>query len=288
MKTAIITDSNSGISQKKAEEMGIFLLPMPVIIDGEIRFEGIDLDDEEFYAGLAAGKDISTSQPSPGDVMDLWDRLLEAGYDEIVHIPMSSGLSNSCETALGLANDYEGKVAVVDNHRISITLKASVIEAKQMADSGMSAKEIKQDLEARAYDSSIYIAVDTLTYLKKGGRVTPAGAALGTVLNIKPVLTIQGGKLDAFAKIRGMKKCRIRMVDAIVDDYKTRFKGADLSRVRVDAAGAGLTPEESAEWKSLISQAFPGVDVRYDPLSLSVSAHIGPGAYGIGISIVKS
>ena len=149
MKTAIITDSNSGISQKKAEEMGIFLLPMPVIIDGEIRFEGIDLDDEEFYAGLAAGKDISTSQPSPGDVMDLWDRLLEAGYDEIVHIPMSSGLSNSCETALGLANDYEGKVAVVDNHRISITLKASVIEAKQMADSGMSAKEIKQDLEAR-------------------------------------------------------------------------------------------------------------------------------------------
>ena len=288
MKTAIITDSNSGISQKKAEEMGIFLLPMPVIIDGEIRFEGIDLDDEEFYAGLAAGKDISTSQPSPGDVMDLWDRLLEAGYDEIVHIPVSSGLSNSCETALGLANDYEGKVAVVDNHRISITLKASVIEAKQMADSGMSAKEIKQDLEARAYDSSIYIAVDTLTYLKKGGRVTPAGAALGTVLNIKPVLTIQGGKLDAFAKIRGMKKCRIRMVDAIVDDYKTRFKGADLSRVRVDAAGAGLTPEEIAEWKSLISQAFPGVDVRYDPLSLSVSAHIGPGAYGIGISIVKS
>ena len=288
MKTAIITDSNSGISQKKAEEMGIFLLPMPVIIDGEIRFEGIDLDDEEFYAGRAAGKDISTSQPSPGDVMDLWDRLLEAGYDEIVHIPMSSGLSNSCETALGLANDYEGKVAVVDNHRISITLKASVIEAKQMADSGMSAKEIKQDLEARAYDSSIYIAVDTLTYLKKGGRVTPAGAALGTVLNIKPVLTIQGGKLDAFAKIRGMKKCRIRMVDAIVDDYKTRFKGADLSRVRVDAAGAGLTPEEIAEWKSLISQAFPGVDVRYDPLSLSVSAHIGPGAYGIGISIVKS
>ena len=288
MKTAIITDSNSGISQKKAEEMGIFLLPMPVIIDGEIRFEGIDLDDEEFYAGLAAGKDISTSQPSPGDVMDLWDRLLEAGYDEIVHIPMSSGLSNSCETALGLANDYEGKVAVVDNHRISITLKASVIEAKQMADSGMSAKEIKQDLEARAYDSSIYIAVDTLTYLKKGGRVTPAGAALGTVLNIKPVLTIQGGKLDAFAKIRGMKKCRIRMVDAIVDDYKTRFKGADLSRVRVDAAGAGLTPEEIAEWKSLISQAFPGVDVRYDPLSLSVSAHIGPGAYGIGLSIVKS
>ena len=288
MKTAIITDSNSGISQKKAEEMGIFLLPMPVIIDGEIRFEGIVLDDEEFYAGLAAGKDISTSQPSPGDVMDLWDRLLEAGYDEIVHIPMSSGLSNSCETALGLANDYEGKVAVVDNHRISITLKASVIEAKQMADSGMSAKEIKQDLEARAYDSSIYIAVDTLTYLKKGGRVTPAGAALGTVLNIKPVLTIQGGKLDAFAKIRGMKKCRIRMVDAIVDDYKTRFKGADLSRVRVDAAGAGLTPEEIAEWKSLISQAFPGVDVRYDPLSLSVSAHIGPGAYGIGISIVKS
>ena len=286
-KVAIVTDSNSGITQKEAGKMGISVLPMPFTIDGKEYFEDISLTQEEFYEKLKGNADIATSQPSPESLMELWNGLLEE-HDEVVHIPMSSGLSNSCETALGLANDYEGKVAVVDNHRISITLKASVIEAKQMADSGMSAKEIKQDLEARAYDSSIYIAVDTLTYLKKGGRVTPAGAALGTVLNIKPVLTIQGGKLDAFAKIRGMKKCRIRMVDAIVDDYKTRFKGADLSRVRVDAAGAGLTPEEIAEWKSLISQAFPGVDVQYDPLSLSVSAHIGPGAYGIGISIVKS
>ena len=286
-RTAIVTDSNSGITQAEAKKLGITVLPMPFFINEELFFEEVTLSQDEFYRHLEEDSNISTSQPAPGNVTDLWDKLLQ-DYETIVHIPMSSGLSNSCETALGLANDYEGKVAVVDNHRISITLKASVIEAKQMADSGMSAKEIKQDLEARAYDSSIYIAVDTLTYLKKGGRVTPAGAALGTVLNIKPVLTIQGGKLDAFAKIRGMKKCRIRMVDAIVDDYKTRFNGADLSRVRVDAAGAGLTPEEIAEWKSLISQAFPGVDVQYDLLSLSVSAHIGPGTYGIGISIVRS
>lgn len=288
MKTAIITDTNSGITPAQAEEMGIFLLPMPVIIDGNVRFEGIDLTEEEFYACLKGGKDISTSQPSPGDVMELWDKILRSGYDEIVHIPMSSGLSASCWTAISLAEDYDGKVMVVDNHRISITMRASVIEAKEMADQGLSAREIKEDLEARAYDSSIYLAVDTLEFLKKGGRVTPAAAALGTVLNIKPVLTIQGGKLDAFAKFRGMKKCKTKMIESLLNDYRTRFANADISQVRVGTAGAGLSPEKAEEWRQELTAAFPGVDVYYDPLSLSVGAHTGPGVYGMGISIVKS
>lgn len=288
MKTAIITDTNSGITPAQAEEMGIFLLPMPVIIDGNVRFEGIDLTEEEFYACLKGGKDISTSQPSPGDVMELWDKILRSGYDEIVHIPMSSGLSASCGTAISLAEDYDGKVMVVDNHRISITMRASVIEAKEMADQGLSAREIKEDLEARAYDSSIYLAVDTLEFLKKGGRVTPAAAALGTVLNIKPVLTIQGGKLDAFAKFRGMKKCKAKMIESLLNDYRTRFANADISQVRVGTAGAGLSPEKAEEWRQELTAAFPGVDVYYDPLSLSVGAHTGPGVYGMGISIVKS
>lgn len=288
MKTAIITDTNSGITPAQAEEMGVFLLPMPVIIDGNVRFEGIDLTEEEFYACLKGGKDLSTSQPSPGDVMELWDKILRSGYDEIVHIPMSSGLSASCGTAISLAEDYDGKVMVVDNHRISITMRASVIEAKEMADQGLSAREIKEDLEARAYDSSIYLAVDTLEFLKKGGRVTPAAAALGTVLNIKPVLTIQGGKLDAFAKFRGMKKCKTKMIESLLNDYRTRFANADISQVRVGTAGAGLSPEEAEEWRQELTAAFPGVDVYYDPLSLSVGAHTGPGVYGMGISIVKS
>lgn len=287
MKTAIITDSNSGISPASAKDLGIFVLPMPVILDGQTRFEGIDLSEEEFYTCLKGGSSVSTSQPSPGDVMDLWNELLKSGYDEIVHIPMSSGLSTSCQTAISLAEDYDGRVCVVDNHRISITLRRSVIEAKQMADLGMSAREIKEDLEARAYDSSIYLAVDTLTYLKRGGRITPAAAALGTVLNIKPVLTIQGGKLDAFAKLRGMKKCKLRMIEALQNDQKTRFSDAGPAHLCVDTAGAGLTPEEEKAWKDEVSAAFPGVDIHYDPLSLSVSTHTGPGAYGIGISIVR-
>jgi DegV family protein with EDD domain len=286
MKTAIITDSNSGISPAEAKELGIYVLPMPVIIDGQTRFEGIDLDEEEFYNLLTSGHDVTTSQPSPGDVLDLWDQLLEEGYDAIVHIPMSSGLSASCETALGLAADYDGRVCVVDNHRISITLRISVLEAKMMADKGIPAREIKEDIEKRGYESSIYIGVDSLTYLKKGGRITPAAAALGTVLNLKPVLTIQGGKLDAFAKVRGMKKGKARMVEALVNDYHTRFPDADLSRLRVGAAGAGLTKEEAESWRQEIADAFPGVDVYYDPLSISIGTHVGPGSYGMGISVL--
>ncbi len=287
MKTAVITDSNSGIKPQEAEKLGVFVLPMPVILDEQIRFEGADLSEEEFYTKLKGGSSASTSQPSPGDLMDLWDKVLAAGYDEIVHIPMSSGLSASCQTAISLATDYDDRVCVVDNHRISITLRRSVEEAKEMADNGFSAQEIKADLEARAYDSSIYLAVDTLTYLKKGGRVTPAAATLGTVLNIKPVLTIQGGKLDAFAKLRGLKKCKTRMLEALQNDYKTRFSHFPASKLRVDTAGAGLTAEEAESWAAEAAEAFPGVEVRYNELSLSVSTHTGPGVYGIGISMVR-
>ena len=192
MKTAVMTDTNSGIMKAEADSMGIFLIPMPVIIDDETHYEGIDLTEDSFYGSLTGGQNVSTSQPSPGDLMDLWDDILEQGYDEIIHIPMSSGLSASCSTAISLSDDYDGKVQVADNHRISVTQRESVMHAKKLAEAGKSAKEIKEVLEAEAYNSSIYIAVDTLEFLKKGGRVTAAGAALGSVLNIKPILTIQG------------------------------------------------------------------------------------------------
>ena len=211
-KIAIVTDSNSGITQAQAKEMGIHVLPMPFFIDGEMYFEDITLTQEEFYKKLGEDADISTSQPSPGDVMDLWDGLLEE-YDEIIHIPMSSGLSSTCETAIALSQDYEGKVHVVDNQRISITQRQSVIDAMEMLKKGMSTDEIVDVLMKEKLQASIYITVDTLKYLKKGGRVTAAGAALGTVLNIKPVLTIQGDKLDAFAKVRGIKAAKKKMLE---------------------------------------------------------------------------
>lgn len=286
MKTAVMTDTNSGISQQEARSMGIFLLPMPVIIDEETRYEGIDLTEKEFYESLKSGKDISTSQPSPANVMDMWDQILEEGYDEIIHVPMSSGLSASCHTAISLSADYDDRVMVADNHRISVTQKASVIHAKKLADKGYSAKEIKEKLEADAYNSSIYIAVDTLEFLKKGGRVTPAGAALGAVLNIKPLLTIQGEKLDAFAKLRGMKKCKSRMVEALQNDRKTRFADIPAERLMIGAAGANLTTEEADEWKQMLEAAFPGSFIYFDPLSYSIGCHVGPKACGTGISVM--
>lgn len=285
MRTAVMTDSNSGITKTEADELGIFLMPMPVIIDGEICFEGENLTQEMFYSSLKAGKDVSTSQPSPGDVLGMWDEILEMGYEELIYIPMSSGLSNSCETAIGLAADYNGKVQVADNHRISVTLRESVLEARELAKEGVSAQEIKEDLEARAYDASIYITVDTLEFLKKGGRVTPAGAALGAVLNIKPVLTIQGERLDAFAKVRGMKKGKHKMIEALKCELETRFKDADMSKVLIGAAGTGLSKEEEEEWVNELQAAFPRIKVYYNPLSFSIGCHTGPGAVGTGIVI---
>ena len=209
----------------------------------------------------------------------------DTGYDELVYIPMSSGLSNSCAAATGYAQDYEGKVQVVDNHRISVTMYESVLQARNMAREGASAKEIKDFLEEDAYNSSIYLAVNTLEYLKKGGRVTPAAALLGTVLSIKPILTIQGEKLDSYAKSRGsMKKAQEKMIKAIQSDLEKRFADKDMSKLHIGAAGAGLSKTEQEEWVALLKKKFPDYDIFYSPLSASVSVHTGPGAVGIGIS----
>lgn len=286
MKTAIMTDTNSGITKQEAADSDIFLMPMPIIIDEEIYYEGVNLTQESFYKDLTGGRDISTSQPSPGDVMDMWKQILSSGYDEVVYIPMSSGLSNSCESAIGLSKEFDGKVVVADNHRISVTMQESVFEAKRLADSGLCASEIKDYLEKTAFDASIYIAVDTLEFLKKGGRITPAAAALGAVLNIKPILSIQGEKLDAFAKVRGIKKCKAKMIEALQNDLNTRFKNVNKDQIRLWTAGTALSPEEVEEWRSAVSEAFNGADVNYNPLSLSIGTHTGPGAMGIGLVVV--
>lgn len=277
-KTAIVTDSNSGITQAQGKEMGIFVLPMPFFINEELFFEDISLSQEEFYKRLEEDADISTSQPSPGDIMDLWDKILEE-YDELVHIPMSSGLSGTCETAMSLAQDYDGKVQVVDNQRISVTQEESVLDAMKLRDAGKSAVEIKEILEKEKLESTIYITVDTLKYLKKGGRVTPAAAALGTVLNLKPVLTIQGEKLDAFAKVRGWKAAKRTMLKAIEKDIKERFAGKEDQLV-LAMVYAG-NPEEAQEWKQEIQAVFPGYELKEAFLSLSVACHIGKGALAI-------
>ena len=278
-KIAIVTDSNSGITQEKAKKLGIRVLPMPFYIDGELFYEDITLTQEEFYQRLAEDADISTSQPSPAEVTGLWDEVLQDN-DKIIYIPMSSGLSSSCETAMGLAREYEGKVYVVDNQRISITQQQSVWDAIEMRDKGMSAEEIVDVLMREKLEASIYITVDPLNYLKKGGRVTPAAAAIGTVLNLKPVLTIQGEKLDAFAKVRGIKAAKKTMLDAMEKDIKERFAGKE-----VHLEGAYTCSDEMAqEWKQEIAERLPGYDIVMDRLSLSVSCHIGPGAIAIACS----
>lgn len=277
-KTAIVTDSNSGITQAQGKELGITVLPMPFYINEELFFEDISLTQEEFYEKLEEEAEILTSQPSPGDVLDLWDELLKE-YEEIVHIPMSSGLSSTCETAMSLANDYEGRVQVVDNQRISVTQQESVLDAIKLRDTGKSAAEIKAVLEKEKMESTIYITVDTLKYLKKGGRITPAAAALGTVLNLKPVLTIQGEKLDAFAKVRGWKAAKRTMLKAIGKDIQERFAGKEKNLVLGMVYGGNQ--EEAKEWETEIRKAFPDYELKCAPLSLSVACHIGKGALAI-------
>ena len=277
-KVAIVTDSNSGITQKRGEELGIYVLPMPFFIDGELYLEDITLSQEQFYEKLGADSEISTSQPSPGDVMDLWDKLLE-DYDEIVCIPMSSGLSSTCETALSLAQDDDEKVQVVNNQRISVTQEQSVYDAIKLRDEGKSAAEIRQVLEKEKMQASIYITVDTLKYLKKGGRITPAAAAIGTVLNLKPVLQIQGEKLDAFAKVRGWKAAKKTMLNAIEKDLTDRF--ADVKDQMVLGMAYTCSKEEADEWKNEIQTRFPDYELVEGPLSLSIACHIGPGAMAI-------
>ena len=277
-KIAIVTDSNSGITQEMGKSMGIYVIPMPFFIDGELFLEDITLTQEEFYKRLGEDSDISTSQQSPGEVMECWDELLKE-YDEIVHIPMSSGLSSTCHAAQSLSQEYEGKVCVVDNQRISVTQKQSVEDAIVLRDAGKSASEIKEILEAEKLQASIYITVDTLKYLKKGGRVTPAAAALGTVLNLKPVLQIQGEKLDAFSKVRGWKAAKRTMLKAIEKDLNDRF--ADVREDMVLGMAYTCSKEEAQEWKQEIAEKFPEYEIVEGPLSLSVACHIGPGAMAV-------
>lgn len=285
MKVAIITDSNSGITQEEGKQLGIWIVPMPFMINGEEYLEDITLTQQEFYAKLGEGSDISTSQPSPESIMALWDEVLEE-YDEIVHIPMSSGLSGSCQTAMMLAEDYDGKVEVVNNQRISVTQRQSALDAKELAAKGMCAAEIKEKLEAVKFDSSIYITLDTLKYLKKGGRITPAAAALGTLLRLKPVLTVQGEKLDAFAKARTMKQAKSMMVAAITKDLEERFGDRTGKNVHLEVAHTD-NQEEADEFAKELRELFPATgEIVIAPLSLSVSCHIGPGSLAVACSKV--
>ncbi len=278
-KIAIVTDSNSGMTPAEAEELGVYLVPMPFFIDGELYYEGVNLNHTDFYSRMADGADISTSQPTPGAVLDLWDSALEE-HDELVYIPMSSALSGSCATAEALAEDYDGRVVVVDNQRISATQRQSVLDAVSMASAGLDAAQICDVLVRDKLEASIYITVDTLKYLKKGGRITAAAAAFGTVLGIKPVLQIQGEKLDAFAMAHGMKAAKKQMLDAVERDLDTRFAGKDGVYV---AAAYTCSDEEARAWADEIRARFGDRFSGYiAPLSLSVACHTGPGAFGVG------
>lgn len=283
MKTAVMTDSNSGITATEGKELGVFIVPMPVIIDGVTYFEGKNLLQPDFFESLMSGKDVSTSQPSPGDLMELWNRVLALGYDDIVYIPMSSGLSNSYASAAVLAGEYDHRVHVVDNHRISIPQLASVMDAVKLVSEGRTAGEIKELLEKAALEASIYIAVDTLEFLKKGGRVTPAAAAIGSVLGIKPLLSIQGDKLDAYAKVRGMKRCRRRLIEAVEKDLNERFSEGDMSKVRIATAGSFRNPELAEDWRQEVARAFPDYEVVYWDLGCSIESHTGPEAMAAGV-----
>lgn len=278
-KIAIVTDSNSGITQAQAKEMGIYVLPMPFMINNETYYEDITLTQDEFYRRLAEGADVITSQPTPESVMNLWNELLR-DHDAIVHIPMSSGLSGSCQSAIMLAQDYEGKVEVVNNQRISVTQRQSALDALMLAERGMDARQIKETLEKDKFNSSIYIMLDTLYYLKKGGRITPAAAALGTILKLKPVLQIQGEKLDAFAKARTVSQGKSIMINSIRGDMEKRFGGAAPDNIWLQIAYTYDT-EAVAQFKEEVQAQFPGFEIHVDPLSLSVACHIGPGSLAV-------
>ena len=286
MKTAVLIDSNAAIKKDEAKELGIYLVSTPIIIDGEVYFEEENLTQEQFYEALMSDKDITSSMPSPGDVMDMWDELLKE-YDEVAYIPLSSGLSNSCHAAIQLSDEYDGKVQVVDDHRISVTMRQSALDAKWMADNGKSAKEIKEALEQNAYNSAIYLTVEDLKYLKKGGRVTPAAAALGAVLNIKPVLATKGGKFDAVEKVRGMKKSIAKLLDYTEQTLDKLIEKNNVSQIRIGVAGTFLNQEDADNWYNMVKDRFVDIEnIEYDPLSLVVAVHTGPNAAGIGISVI--
>lgn len=284
-KVAVITDSNSGITQSEAKELGIHVVPMPFFVNGDTFYEDISMNQKEFYEYLAQGAEVTTSQPTPDTLTSLWDEVLKE-YEEIVYIPMSSGLSSSCGTAMMLSYEepYENKVFVVDNQRISVTQRRSVLDAMELADKGYDAAQIQEILLREKFESSIYIMVDTLSYLKKGGRVTPAAAAIGTVLRIKPVLQIQGEKLDAYAKVKTLRQAKMTMIKAVRRDFEFRFHDPDGERFHMQIAYTE-DDTEAMLFKQELEQEFPGhtIDI-VDPLSLSVSCHIGPGALAVAIS----
>ena len=281
MRTAIATDSNSGITQEQAAKLGIYVLPMPFMINGEMFYEGVNLTHEEFFKRMEEGADITTSQPSPGEVTDFWDKLLKE-YDEILYIPMSSGLSGSCQTAIMLADDYDGKVQVVNNQRISVTQEQSALDARDLAAKGYEAAQIKEILERTKYESSIYITLTTLKYLKKGGRITPAAAMIGAVLSIKPVLTIQGEKLDAFEKVRGVKQAKKVMLKAMKKDMEKRFaKERAAGIMALQVAYSNIDEESLNTWVAEVQEMFPDMPVYAGRLSLSVACHTGPGVLAV-------
>ena len=279
---AIITDSNSGITPEEAKRLNIGVIPMPFYIDERLYFEGVSLDAKEFYEKLQEDHEIKTSQPSPADLLYLWDESLEE-HDSIVYIPMSGGLSSSCDTAKMLALEYDGKVQVIDNRRVSVTQRQSVLDAVELAAAGKSAEEIRTILESVKDRSSIYITLETLKYLKKGGRITPTAAAIGTVLNLKPVLQINGEKLDAYAKVRGIKAAKETMIEAMKKDFAEKYAGVPAEKIHLSAAYSG-DEELGQKWKEELEGHFPGFDIHMAPLSLSVACHIGPGSLAIACS----
>lgn len=280
-KIAIVTDSNSGITQAEGKELGVYVMPMPFYINDELFLEDITLSQEQFYEVLTEGKEIHTSSPALTDFTELWDKLLKE-YDYIIDIPMSSGLSSTCEQAIMLSKDeeYDGKVFVVDNQRISVTMRRSVIDAKEMADAGIDVHTIVDKLMENKMESSIYIMLDTLTYLRRGGRITPAAAALGTLLRLKPVLQIQGDKLDAFAKARTIKQGKMMMINQILDDCEKRFGSREGKDIHI-AMSYTHDLEAAEEFKKEVQEHFPNHDIVMQPLSLSISCHIGPGALAV-------
>ncbi|MGN1197749.1 MAG: DegV family protein [Acetatifactor sp.] len=280
MKVGIVTDSNSGITQAEGKTLGIHILPMPFMINEETFFEDISLTQEQFYERLTSGAGIRTSQPSPESVMDFWNELLKE-YDELVHIPMSSGLSGSCQSAIMLSEEYDGKVQVVNNQRISVTQRQSCLDAKLLADKGLNAKAIREALEEDKFNSSIYIMLDTLYYLKKGGRITPAAAAIGTMLRLKPVLQIQGEKLDAFSKARTTGQGKNIMINAIKNDMIHRFGGEPDPHKQWLEIAYTQDKEAANQFLAEVQEAFPGFEIVVNPLSLSIACHIGPGSLAL-------
>ena len=284
MSTAVITDSNSGITQAQAKELGITVVPMPFYINDKVYYEDITMTQEEFYQYLAQDVDVKTSQPTPESLMDTWKNALK-DYDEVVYIPMSSGLSSSCQTAIMLAEDdkFEGRVHVVDNQRISVTQRQATMDALHMSEKGLDAATIKDVLLRDKMESSIYIMLDTLYYLKKGGRITPAAAAIGTLLKIRPVLQIQGEKLDAYTKVKTVKQGKTAMLKAIRKDMETRFGDPEGGNCHL-AIAYTASPEEVEQFRAEVNEEFPNHSLQIDPLSLSVSCHIGPGALALAVS----